>query len=339
MIIYFHVITENDILLSNLSSEKMKEISSMDFFYRYNKETEFKEEKRKYQNGWIYLAIESKDVTRKIFNRYMDSLEAFYSPLIVKRDFFANMYNGKIRRLKHNISNYNAKIQDELENIIPSDLSSKRHDWKKSIYQLEQLISEDLNLAARTLLHILKNVRLINAEMDVYDIMNSEDSTLNISEHPIRKVIDLSVQSFFLELIDKKVNINIGDSNEKVWIDFPTFSVVLGHILDNAVKYTAENSILNISFSNTSNKIIIQISMKSIFVQKDEINSIFEENYSGYWATETGLNGHGIGMYYAKKLVELNNGEIKFIPGEESYRLNGIPYANNIIKIILNRAL
>lgn len=339
MIIYFHVNSESEILLSNLSSGKVKDISSMDFSYKYNEETGYRTEKRKCQNGWIYLAIGSKDITRKIFNRYMDCLVAFYSPLIAKRDFFANMYNSKIRRLKHNISNYNAKIQDELENIIPSDLVSKRRDWKNSIHQLEELISEDLNLTARTLLHILKNVKLINAEMDVYDIMNSEDSTLNISEHPIRKVIDLSVQSFFLELIDKKVNISIGDSNEKVWIDFPTFSVVLGHILDNAVKYTAENSILDISFSKTSKKVSIKISMNSILVQEEEINKIFEENYSGYWATKTELNGHGIGMYYAKKLVELNRGEIIFTPGKESYRLNGIPYAKNIISIILNRVL
>ena len=145
------------------------------------------------------------------------------------------------------------------------------------------------------------------------------------------------MQSFFLELIDKKVNINIGDSDEKVWIDFPTFSVVLGHILDNAVKYTAENSTLNISFLKTSEHVSIQISMNSILVQEEEINNIFEENYSGYWATETELNGHGIGMFYAKKLIELNKGEIIFTPGTESYRLNGIPYAKNIITIKLNR--
>jgi hypothetical protein len=72
--------------------------------------------------------------------------------------------------------------------------------------------------------------------------------------------------------------------------------------------------------------------MTSIVILTDEINDIFSENYSGYWATETGLNGHGIGMFYAKKLIELNNGEITFIPGKESYRLNGIPYANAIFE-------
>ena len=339
MKILYHIVSESDILMSNLSLEKVKEINSASYFYRYEEKTGTREEKKEYKNGWIYLSIDDKKITRKIFNRYMECLCSFYIPLIERRDDISNKYSTKIKRLKHNISNYNAKIQDELENIISSDMIPKRRDWKNSIIQLESFINEDLTLTARTLLHILKNVKLINAEMDVYDIMNSEEPVLNISEHSIRKVIDLSVQSFFLDLIDKKVSISIGDTIEKVKIDFPTFSVVLGHILDNAVKYTAENSILDISFSNDSKKVLVRISMTSIVLLQDEINDIFSENYSGYWATETGLNGHGIGMFYAKKLMELNNGEISFIPGKESYRLNGIPYANNIITITLNRAL
>lgn len=335
----YHIVVKSDILLSNLSQEKAREISSMDVFYKYNHTSGVREEKRKYQDGWIYLAIENVTITRKIFNRYFDCMIAFYTPLSLRRDMIANIYNSKIRRLTHNISNYNAKIQDELENIIPSTLIPQRRDWKQSIIQLENQIKQDINLTARSLLHILKNVKLINAEMDVYDIMNSDEPILNVSEHPIRKVIDLSIQSFFLELIDKRVNINIGDTNEKAHIDFPTFSVVLGHIFDNAVKYTAENSILNITFSNTSTKVIVSISMTSILVLPDETNDIFLENYSGYWATELDLKGHGIGMFYAKKLVEMNKGEIVFCPGEESYKLNGIPYAKNTIKITLNRAI
>jgi signal transduction histidine kinase len=77
--------------------------------------------------------------------------------------------------------------------------------------------------------------------------------------------------------------------------------------------------------------------MTSILVLKNEINDIFLEHYSGFWAKETEMNGHGIGMFYAKRLIEMNKGRIEFVPGEELYRLNGIPYAHNTIIIELKR--
>ena len=195
-----------------------------------------------------------------------------------------------------------------------------------------------ISIGFKAFLHIYKNVQLIKAEMEVYDIMNTETANLNIIEHPIRKVIDLSVQSFFLELLDKNINIKNGMSTDKVLIDFPTFSVVLGHILDNTVKYAAENSLLEISFVSAQDKLKVRFSMTSILVNLDEINMIFDEKYSGQWASEIGLQGHGIGMYYAKKLIELNRGTIEFIAGKEKYKLNGVPYADNIIEITLNKA-
>lgn len=175
--------------------------------------------------------------------------------------------------------------------------------------------------------------------MEVYDSMNSDTANLNIIEHPIRKVVDLSVQSFFLDLLDRNINIKHGLSTDKVLIDFPTISVVLGHILDNTVKYAANNSTLDISFERSYNTVKIKFSMTSILVNPDEVDKIFQEKYSGHWASESGLQGHGIGMYYAKKLVELNNGTINFVAGKEKYQFEGLPYADNIIEMTLKRAI
>lgn len=80
---------------------------------------------------------------------------------------------------------------------------------------------------------------------------------------------------------------------------------------------------------------LIEIKMVSILVEPDEVDKIFTEKYSGKWSTRSGLSGYGIGMYYAKKLTELNEGTIKFIPGSKKFAYDGIPYAENKIKIIL----
>ena len=213
-----------------------------------------------------------------------------------------------------------------------------RNDWKTALSQLEKEISLKNEIVAKALLHIYKNVQLIKAEMEVYDIMNSDTASLNIIEHPIRKVVDLSVQSFFLDLLDRNINIKHGLSTDKVLIDFPTFSVVLGHILDNVVKYASSNSTLNISFESSKETVKILFAMNSILVEQEELDRIFLEKYSGHWVTEFELQGHGIGMYYAKRLIELNNGSIVFKAGKEKYKYDGIPYADNTIEITLQKA-
>ena len=340
MEVFYHIVQNSTgTLLSNLPKDKIK--GSIDCPFEFKSDniggTKRRREKVPVENGWIFLSIYDNDITNKYFQKYLDFLKSLYEPLCNIRKEYATKSEDKVRRLKHNINGYTTKIQDELENIIPSDISN-RNEWKTALSQLEKEVSSKNEIATKSLLHIYKNVQLIKAEMEVYDIMNSETATLNIIEHPIRKVVDLSVQSFFLDLLDRNINIKHGLSTDKVLIDFPTFSVVLGHILDNTVKYAADNSILNITFESTNNHVKIRFSMNSILVIPEEVDCIFDEKYSGHWASESGLRGHGIGMYYAKKLVELNDGTIAFVAEVEKYKLDGIPYADNAIEITLRKA-
>lgn len=343
MDVFYHIVHNSiGILLSNLSKDKIKE--AVDYPIEFKSDIiegiKRRREKIHVDNGWIYLTICDNDITNKYFKKYLDFLKSLYEPLCNLRKEYAIRSEDKVRRLKHNINGYTTKIQDELENVIPSNIN--RNDWNSILQQLKTEISKNNEITATTvtaLFHIYKNVQLIKAEMEVYDIMNSDTANLNLIEHPIRKVVDLSVQSFFLDLLDRNINIKHGLSTDKVLIDFPTFSVVLGHILDNTVKYAANNSTLDISFERSYNTVKIKFSMTSILVNPDEVDKIFQEKYSGHWASESGLQGHGIGMYYAKKLVELNNGTINFVAGKEKYQFEGLPYADNIIEITLKRAI
>lgn len=340
MDVFYHIIhNSTETLLSNLSKEMIKEAVDFPFEFKSDNIGRIKRRREKVpvDNGWIYLNICDNDITNKYFEKYLDFLKSLYESLSILRSEYAVKSEEKVRRFRHNINGYTTKIQDELENVILFNIN-KNNDWKSALSHLEKEISSKKELVTKTLLHIYKNVQLIKAEMEVYDIMNSDTASLNIIEHPIRKVVDLSVQSFFLDLLDRNINIKHGPSTDKVLIDFPTFSVVLGHILDNVVKYAANNSTLDISFKSSKETVNIIFSMRSILVEQEEMNKIFLEKYSGYWVTEFELNGYGIGMYYAKKLVEYNNGTIEFYAGKEMFKYEGVPYADNVITITLNKA-
>jgi len=339
MTVYVHiVINGTDILISNIDNENIQSVHDFPFEYIKDKVDNLSccKEKRKIDStSWIYLCIIDNNITRKIFQRHLDFLISIFPELLANKLDSTEKNAEAIRRLAHNISGYTAKIQDQLESIIPHNINNS-YNWRTALNNLKESLQSNNISASRSIFHIYKNVQLIKAEMDVYDIMNSDLGTLNITEHQIRKVVDLTLQSFFLDFLDKNVNIQQGTSKEYVLIDFPTFSVVLGHILNNAVKYIAENSTLDINFEkNKTNALLIRFRMTSILVSSDEHNKIFNESYSGKWVIQAGLQGHGFGMYYAKQLIEKNHGTLNFIPGVIKYKLNGIPYADNIIEICL----
>ena len=77
--------------------------------------------------------------------------------------------------------------------------------------------------------------------------------------------------------------------------------------------------------------------MKSLYIQDGEEQEIFNEGYSGVLAKKTALSGKGIGMYRAKRLIELNNGTITIEPGEFPQNIKGIEYADNKFIITLPR--
>jgi len=175
--------------------------------------------------------------------------------------------------------------------------------------------------------------------MNVYDLLTSEQTDLELEVHSIHRVIGLTLQPFFLDFIENGNTINIGECHDNVLIDYATVSVILGHIWDNAAKYMWKNSSLDLNFSLEHDFLLVDIAMTSLMVNKYEKESIFHEEYSGHWAKHIGLDGSGIGMFYAKKLTEMNHGTIEFIAGDESFRLDGIPYAHNKIILKLQREM
>lgn len=326
---YLLVSNELGVILSNVAEAEQKELFERNFDYKSSNGE--KVLKKKLENGWIYLCIEGKDITKNIFDKCFSCYESVFKQMIMYRSEIQNKFSDQIKRFKHNIESYGAKIQDELGEYV----NTYHSDIKTYIESVEKIINVDTTKTAKTLLRISKQVNAINNEIEVYKFMNNDRYSMNFSKHRIRKLIDLSKASFFLDFVEKGITFTISDTEAEVCVDYATFSVVLGHIFDNCVKYCIPNSSITIDFEE-GELLEVNFRMRSFYLEPQERTYLFEDGYSGLWATNLNLNGNGIGMYYAKLLVEKNKGIIQFIPGESiGYVLGNVPYAENVIKISL----
>lgn len=283
----------------------------------------------------LYLSCEDSNLTNKIFKHYLNFFKVIAREIVNSIDSTRAKENQKTRRLKHNLINYNAGILLELYRLFSQE---KFKQGANHVDVIQQVIKQDPRSAAFAFLKVLKNSNLMKAEFDVYEMLDQESPYLDFSEHQIHKVVMLTINPFWLDLIEKGVNIIVQPFFESISIDYKTISVALSHIFDNATKYVLSNSDFKIFFENNSDCIKISFDMISLKIEPQEVEFLFEENKSGFWAEKLGLSGDGIGMFVINKLIKLNHGQVNVKPNiDKSKAVNsmGLPYENNVIELIL----
>ena len=84
---------------------------------------------------------------------------------------------------------------------------------------------------------------------------------------------------------------------------------LLATVVDNAVKY-AENPIVGISVFNEEDCAVIEVEDNGCGIAKEHLSHIFEKFYRVPTGDVHTVRGYGLGLYYAKQVVQLHKGTI-----------------------------
>lgn len=93
-------------------------------------------------------------------------------------------------------------------------------------------------------------------------------------------------------------------------IDVDRFIRVLDNLLSNALKYAYRGSAVLIQTKKMEEKIKITVENKGDNIPKEDLDKIFDKFYKIDKSRKNSLNGSGIGLSIAKKIVELHGGKI-----------------------------
>lgn len=334
---YYHIVDDNEVILSNLPSELLSEVDSCPAATQCIpcriKGVIKRQKKLTTDNkGFVYFCSYNQDMNKKTFAYYYDALYSLYNSFNskIKQIDLKNRLSAKtdINRLQHNVNSYNARIQDDLESVF-SIQDTKMSEWPKVVQNITKIVENNPRKAALVLLKIRKNISLVNAEMNVYDFLENPNGEIQFNEHQLHKVIMLSLQPFFLDFVENHITPKLGECRETVRIDYSSVSVIFGHLWSNAVKYTCSGTDIEISFSVDEEYVNVIVESQSMVIESDEIGQIMLEGYSGRWSKKSGKSGNGIGMHYIRYLMELNLGKFSVIPGTSAIFISNIPYTTN----------
>jgi hypothetical protein len=286
-----------------------------------------------------FLCSYDQNITNRIFKFYQHAFSILSKIIEDVNNTIQSVEKQKTRRLKHNIVTHNTNILQEIYQLIPQESFKNQ---KNHLVVIENLLRGDMRKTALMCLKILKFSNLMKTEFIVNDMLENDNPYLDFGVHPIHKVLLLTLNPFWIEIVEKSVYIEMDSCVDFVQIDYNSISVALSHIFDNTAKYIMPHSTLNIHFLNLNTKVSIHIEMHSLKVEDEDKLSLFEEGYSGVWAKKLELDGNGIGMHVVEKLIALNNGTIKFetnIDKNKNMSFDGVPYERNRFVIELNKTV
>ncbi len=111
--------------------------------------------------------------------------------------------------------------------------------------------------------------------------------------------------------VSKGIQLNLVNAKDNLflWADRRALQTVLANLLDNAIKFSHNNSQIDIIESANTHKITIQIQDHGIGMQKEELGQLFQR----FWQGITGARypfRTGLGLYLSKNIISAHDGEL-----------------------------
>ncbi len=249
-------------------------------------------------NNMLDLAINGEFIEdlfdESMLSAFETRLKKYISSSVLSLDNI-NIEKENIKQLISDISHQtktpisNITIYSELLN--EEDLSEECKEYLK--YLLQQ--TEKLEFLISSL------IKMSRLETDIIKISPKENDVNVLFK-------DIKIQ-FIQKASIKNINIIINETNVKATFDEKWTIEALYNILDNAIKYSFENS--NIEISVISYQLFCRIDIKDngIGIEEEEQNKIFTRFYRS--ENVSNIEGGGIGLFLTREIIKKQNGYIK----------------------------
>jgi signal transduction histidine kinase len=134
-----------------------------------------------------------------------------------------------------------------------------------------------------------------------------------IEETDFKTWLEQTVSDYFgkTPLRKFKIHTNISETSASVKIDKNAMKLVVNNLIDNAVKFSSENSEIKVTIEKKEQKILLKIKDDGIGIAKNEQLRIFEKFYRGKDASHFSATGTGLGLTIVKQIVEAHGGEVQ----------------------------
>jgi two-component system phosphate regulon sensor histidine kinase PhoR len=142
--------------------------------------------------------------------------------------------------------------------------------------------------------------------------LDRKENILKKSFCDVHDIIEKSVSH--LTLLFKASNADVKYNFKAIESNFnlskESFINVFVNLLENAIKYSNDKPKINISTYNLDNNLIVSINDNGIGMTSNVKDKIFKKFYRESKGNVHNVKGHGLGLSYVKKIIDLHGGTI-----------------------------
>jgi len=163
---------------------------------------------------------------------------------------------------------------------------------------------------------MLNNInRMSQTLSDIDDITNFDQGTINFhpTEIDIKSIIDSAIDSSKGKLEEKNIKIDVScDENlPQVHVDKKRISQVVENLLDNAIKFSDNDSTIEIKIKKDQHGMIkVEVVDHGKGIREEETKKIFDAFYQTEDVKTNKFGGGGIGLSICKGIINVHGGDI-----------------------------
>ena len=205
---------------------------------------------------------------------------------------------------------------------------------------LSELINENANeLENKRLLELAKTLKTC-----VQSLFNLLENLLTWSRSQLGKIKcqpeKINVNEIILELKfslypvcdAKKINLNFDNGNiVEMYADKNILQTILRNLITNAIKFSYENSSVEIKFSQDENFYSVSVSDNGTGMSQDTINQLFKTDKVISMPGTAHESGTGLGLIICNEFAAIHHGSIK-VQSEEGLGSTFTVFLNKNIK-------
>ncbi len=263
----------------------------------------------KTSNGIVgVLGVHSKDQTNFLSSEQRLTLAAF-----------ANQSALAIERASLSEQAREAEILRATESLQTALLNSISHDLRTPLVSITGALSsldEDIGtLDEATRRALIENAR---GEADrlnrlVGNLLNmtrieSGAIKLRLESEDIQDVIGTALEQLGSRVANRKIQVNVPVGFPLVPMDFTLIAQVLVNVLENAVKYSPADSVIEVSAELLDENIRLKIADRGAGIPSEDLTRIFDKFYRVQ--RPENVSGTGLGLSISKGIVEVHHGNI-----------------------------
>jgi len=216
---------------------------------------------------------------------------------IIKQKKLSEMKNDFINNMTHEFKTPISTISLASEVLLNADPESSL----ERIQKYSKIIFDE-NIRMRTQVDRVLQV----ASLDMGDV------ELKKSDFDFHGLIKDTVQTLCFEKCEERTTVNYHLDAEKHLLtgDRMHITNIVVNLVENAIKYSDINRVINISTNNDNGDIVFSVEDNGIGMNQDEVKHIFDKFYRVPTGNIHNVKGFGLGLYYVKSMVEAHGGHI-----------------------------